>query len=482
MIRRRKNAARGFVFALEIEYHRAITKKGGEVVRFLAQFSASPHSRLTSFWHDAQVTETWLQSLGHQVSERRLHLRARSRRQLLPWLRFQHLPLRLEGWLESMEVPVTVRYLIPFLGRPGMLLISIPCGGESLVEWRPGQVLVRAPRDSWVWDAVEDVWDPASWHSEDEIEWWIDGRPHHAERLSWGTAEHRTLGAGFEEWRLDADDGMWEAVDGRFLDLAQRLGTRPMKVHWSRESMPIREELIGVGVRFTAISMDVIDTGELVDQLQQMPEPLGLKVSQEWTIPHWNQYWETTLWLRRFQGASRLEAFYRPRRPDFSVTASAWRSVRREIRQLPILHVRPLTLDVVGKTTWGALSEEAARYRNLERLEDYLKAVKWPDLEGSWPGSRLRFDAESSWHLVPLESQTGRWVLADNRGLSITVEWPAHSHPVHVSVRIGTTSGVSVLTHTPYSRQIRHWRFWAEVILRAVIPALDGFDLDDEKP
>lgn len=439
-------------------------------MRYLAQFSEAPRTGSRSFWQDAEATEEWLHREGRQVASRRLTLRARGTRALEPWLKFQTKPLVIDAWLDPMETRVTWSYLVRFLAELGPERIWVPCGDDAWVGWTGRQLVIRAARESWLWALAEDVWDPASWSDRQELEWWAEGRLQHAVQLPWGISEQRGWLTGWEEWTVSAEH---DRLTPLWLKLAERLGSRPVRVKWLQETPPARESLLGLKARYITCDLTSLGDGpNWLEHLSQSPEPHHVRTQALWSVPEWSADWATVMTLRRVQRGTRLEATYTPRRP---LDADMWRSLQRERRRIPILQIRPLVLNQPSESAWQYLETEAERHHQIERLTGYLKATPWPSAPLK-PSPRIRL--RDGWSIKRWASQTGLWVL-DYRGtVEVHVEWPTEAHPGNVGV---TVPGVAPIPMTEwvrasrFKRLSRNRRYWAAWIDQVLMPVLEGF-------
>lgn len=445
-------------------------KKVGCGLQFLAQFSQAPPSRRVSFWQDAVDTERWLESLSKEVSHRQLVLSARTWRHLAPWREWQRSALMLQGWLHPMEIQLTWKYLLNFLAEQGPDAVFIPCGGDAWVSWAPGEIVVRAPRESWIWAMVENAWDPASWQALDEIEWWMGGRPQHARRFSWGIAEYGTVAPGWEEWRLTGES---LALSEKWRELAERLGARPVKVRWRQEHFGGQEKLLGLPIRVGHMELLARPMGpEHIRQLASGPEPVGVKARLEWSVPQWNPFWQAQITLRRWHQSARLDARFGPTSGD---TGAALREMRREIRKLPILSVSPLPADLPGGSAWSRLCYVARQHHRLESLTRTLSQRVWPAMR---PGcGRIRLP-QGDWRILPVESRSGLWVIGRSDGLRIGCVLPHHEHPGNLFVRLPATQGVTLWELDPrhtVDRYQKDWRYWAALVVNHLVPEVDAW-------
>ncbi|MDA8204995.1 MAG: hypothetical protein M0Z36_02930 [Thermaerobacter sp.] len=438
-------------------------------MRYLAQFSEAPRTETRSFWQDAEETEEWLDREGRRVQGRRLTMRARGIRALEPWLGFQTKPLSIDAWLDPMETAVTWTYLVRFLADVGPERVWIPCGEDAWVGWTGRQVVIRAARESWLWALAEDVWDPASWSDRHELEWWSEGRLQHAVKLPWGLSEQRGWLTGWEEWTLTAEESRLTPL---WLKLAERLGSRPVRVKWMQELPPARESMLGLRARY--ITCDLTSQGQAGDwtRLAQSPEPQHIRTQAVWSIPEWSQDWSTVMTLRRVQRGTRLETTYTPRRP---LGPDMWRSLQRERRQIPILQIRPVVLTPGAHDRWQQLLGEAQTHHRLEQLTQFLRSAEWPS-EPLTPQSRVRL--RSGWAIKRWASQTGLWVLDYKQQVEVHVEWPTEAHPGNVGVTVPGAAPLSMsewVRASRFKRLSRDRRYWASWIDQALMPILERF-------
>lgn len=446
-------------------------------MRYLAQFSEAPRARTHSFWQDALNTEAWLASEGKHVAERQLTMKARGVRALTPWLPFQSQPLAIDAWLDPMDIAVTWRYLVQFLAQMGPERVWIPCGDDSWVGWTGQQLTIRAARESWLWALVEDVWDPASWTSVEEREWWSEGRIQHARRLPWATSEQRSWMTGWEEWTLSREPGTNDAVALTKLwsGLAERLGARPIRVKWLQEQASDEEKILGIRARY--VSCDLIVQGDdrhWLDGLDATPEPFRIRTQATWRVPNWSEGWSTTMTLRRVQRGSRLEATYSP---DGPLSPRGWRALQRERRQIPILQMRPLSSEMASPSRWQALADEAQSHHDREQLSGFLQSCAWPKLTD--PVSRLRLS--DRWTIWRWGSQTGLWVLRSTSGLEVHIEWPTTTHPGHLGVSVAGAPPIAMsewVRQSGFKRLSHDTRYWGNWVVRVLLPMLEVFEAE----
>ena len=439
-------------------------------MRYLAQFSEAPRTGARSFWDDARATEEWLNREGRRVDVRRLTLRARGIRALEPWLNHQSRPLTIDAWLDPMETAVTWAYLVQFLAEMGPERIWVPCGDDAWVGWTGRQLIIRASRDSWLWALAEDVWDPASWSERTELEWWSEGRLQHAVRLPWGISEQRGWLTGWEEWTLSADRSRLTPL---WLKLAERLGSRPLRVKWQEERAPQRESLLGLKARY--ITCDLISQGlspEWLDHLTHSAEPLHVRTQLMWSVPQWSEDWSTVMTLRRVQRGTRLETTYTPRR---GLGRDTWRSLQRERRQIPILQIRPLVLTPSSQDRWPELEQEAARHQRLEQLAHHVASYDWPK-----PGvkQQQRIRLRPGWQIERWASQAGLWVLSHSGGAQVHIEWPTEAHPGNIGITVRGAAPIPMsdwVRQSRFKRLTREKRYWALWIDQILMPALESF-------
>lgn len=445
-------------------------------MRYLAQFSEAPRTGTPSFWRDAAATEAWLFNQGKRVHNRRLVMRARSTRTLEPWLKFQTQPLAIDAWLDPMETTVTWNYLIRFLAEMGPERIWVPCGDDSWVGWTRNRLTIRAARESWLWSLAEDIWDPAGWSDRSELEWWADSRLQHAVKLPWGISEQRSWPTGWEEWTLDASA---DSLTPLWLTLADRLGTRPLRVKWLQESAPPSESLLGLKARYISCDLTSSSQGaqsikrsQWLDDLSHSPEPLHVRTQAVWSIPEWSPDWATVMTLRRVQRGTRLETTYSPREP---MGRAPWQSLQRERRQIPILQIRPLVMATGPNDNWERLEREASSYRVQEELTAYLQSAEWPI---SNPAAQARTRLAPDWSIKRWASQPGLWVLGYKDVLEVHVEWPTAAHPGNIGVGVVGAAPISMnewVRGSRFKRLNRDRRYWARWTTSALMPMLERF-------
>ncbi|MCY0879834.1 MAG: hypothetical protein OWU84_12965 [Firmicutes bacterium] len=439
-------------------------------MRYLAQFSEAPRTHVRSFWHDALSTEEWLAAEGKTVTERRVVLRARGLRALDPWLPYQSQPLTIDAWLDPMETAVTWQYLVEFLAEFGPERIWVPCGEDAWVGWTAQEISVRAARASWLWALVEDVWDPASWSPDAELEWWADGRLQHAVRVGPIISEQRSWMTGWDEWTLVSESR--HALLPLWLKLVQRLGARPLRVQW-RQELPVHgEHLLGIPARF--VSCDLVvghpRQGSWRQLLRVLPEPRHVRAHMSWVIPVWNQDWATVMTLRRVQRGSRLEATYTPRG---ALSVASWRVLQGDRRRIPILQIRPLVRPPAGPKRWAGLEKEAQSFHDRDDLLRCLVEAPWPVLQEPVP-RRLRLRA--GWTLWRWASQPGLWVVRWGESIEVHVEWPTHAHPGNIGIVVNGLAPIAMSDWVRVSRFERFtadWRYWAHWINAILLPLLE---------
>lgn len=447
-------------------------------MRYLAQFSEAPQAkRVQSFWSDAKATEDWLLSAGKVVEDRTLVMRARGLRALQPWLAYQTQPLMIDAWLDPMELSATWNYVGPFLVGLGPERIWIPCGEDAWVGWMPGHIVVRAARQSWVWALVEDVWDPASWHIDQELEWWSEGRIQRAQRMDWGVVEQRSWLTGWEEWTLASNQTSHDESDERFIQfwfrLVDRLGDRPVRVKWLQETASLKEQLLGIDVRYVSCELTIKGNHPTwMEALLETQEPAHVRVQATWKIPTWAARWSTDVTLRRVQRGSRLEATYSPRTDD---SLHAWMELRREQRQIPILQIRPLSLPVKHAGRWEDLEREYGDHQRRDALLRFLKTYRWrtPSLSEA---SRVR--VPPGWTINRFESQPGLWVAESRHGIKAQIEWPTSAHPGHLGIIVGGVAAIPMsdwIRQADFNRLNINPRYWAQWATEILLPALDRF-------
>ncbi len=405
-----------------------------------------------------------------QVETRKLMIRARGIRPLMPWLAFQTAPLGIDAWLDPMEIGVTWTYLVQFLGELGPERVWIPCGEDSWVGWSPKRLTIRAARDSWLWLLAEDVWDPAAWSHGQELEWWAEGRPQHAVRLPWGTSEQRSWSTGWEEWTVR---GEANHINALWLALAPRLGARPLRVKWRQEVAPASETLLGLKARY--IACDLVSDGgrdsEWLNRIGESPEPLYVRTQAIWTIPEWTEHWSTIMTLRRVQRGTRLEATYSPRQP---MRRESWKSLQRERRRIPILQMRPLVLGGGSKDLWEQLTQESEGCQRQDRLIKFLNSTHWPSLGASCSRVRLA----PGWSIKRWASQVGLWVIEYQDLLEVSIEWPSSAHPGNIAISSNGATPVSMnewVRASHFHRLNRDPRYWAHWISSVFLPVLQKF-------
>ncbi len=442
-------------------------------MRYLAQFSEAPRTGAVSFWADAQATEDWLAQEGKQVENRRVTIRARGVRALEPWLLFQTQPLTIDAWLDPMEATITWAYLVQFLAEIGPDRIWIPCGADSWVGWEPERLTIHAPSQSWLWTLTEEIWDPAGWEDREELEWWSDGRPQNAVKLSWGILQHRSWNTGWEEWRLSSDRTHLTPL---WIKLAGQLGSRSCRVRWRQESPSSGETLLGLRCRY--VTCDLTTTGERgvkwLNRLTASPEPIRVRAQAEWSIPRWTEDWATTMTLRRVQRGTRLESTYTPRRP---MGPESWLSLRRDRRQVPILQIRPLILMSHEMAEWDQLEQEALSHQHQEQFLTYLKTAAWPEGDFLAPARRVRL--AQGWTIKRWASQPGLWVLGYGDTLEVQVEWPTPAHPGNIAIGITGAAPLPMnswagISHFKRLNRDRH--YWSRWIAEVLLPILERFE------
>lgn len=440
-------------------------------MRYLAQFSEAPKTGMRSFWEDAEATEGWLMHEGRQVSQRELTLRARTMRALRPWLHAQNKPLTIDAWLDPMEITVTWHYLINFLADLSPNRIWIPCGNDSWVGWTPGQLVIRATRQSWLWAIVEDVWDPAGWQERCELEWWADGRLQHVVRVPWGISEQRVWSTGWEEWTLTADP---EHLRPLWLGMAERLGARPLRVRWSQETLPVDETLLGLRARYLTCELTVSGRGpDWLTPLLWTPQPTHVRAQAVWAMPKWHPEWAIVMTLRRVQRGTRLETTYTPRG---TIGPQVWKSLQRERRQIPILQIRPLFSHVQTDDLWERLQSEAGRHHRQELLAQHLKAATWPSIPTT---DCRRIRLRPGWSIRRWASQPGLWVIGNDADVEVAIEWPTEAHPGNIGVGVANTDAIAMnewIRNSHFQRLSRNRHYWAHWINQVLLPVLEQFD------
>lgn len=438
-------------------------------MRYLAQFSEAPRSGVSSFWQDAAATEDWLYLLGKSLGQRRLTMRARTTRTLKPWYAFQTQPLVIEGWLDPMETTVTWNYLVRFLAELALERVWVPCGEDSWIGWTGDKLTIRAARESWLWTLAEDIWDPAGWAERTELEWWAEGRLQHAVRLPWGLSEQRSWPTGWEEWTLTAAR---DSLLPLWVKLADRLGSRPLRVKWLQEEPRDEEALLGLPARF--ISCDLTGMGDAgwLERLSASAEPVHVRTQATWSLPEWSANWSTLLTLRRVQRGTRLEATYTPRRP---MGRQLWQSLQRERRQIPMLQMRPLALNVTPGDLWERLCRESEMYRHQESLTRFLQNAAWPETAPDLP-ARLR--PPGGWTIQRWASQPGLWVVGLANRVEVHIEWPTAAHPGNIGIAVAGAAPISMnewVRASRFKRLSRNRRYWAGWIHQVLTPVLEQF-------
>lgn len=451
-------------------------------MRYLAQFSEAPRIRNQSFWEDAESTEWWLRHEGKEVQTRELTMRSRGTRALDPWFRFQSTPLVIDAWLDPMDIAVTWSYLVRFLAELGPLRVWIPCGDDAWVGWTGQQLTIRAARESWLWALVEDVWDPASWPCDQELEWWAEGRIQHARRLPHLVSEQRGWMTGWEEWTLSpliSEGTAKSRLTALWVSLAERLGARPVRVKWRQETPPNDgEKLLGIPARYVSCDLKIhgYEAGWLRG-LGETPDPMKIRTQAVWTIPEWSHVWATSVTLRRVQRGTRLEATYQP---TAALDRAAWRDLQHDRRQVPILQIRPLARGPAEPVRWRALEDEAFSHRRREQLTTLLQQYRWPPADVE-PGARIRLQAP--WVIWRWGSQSGLWVLQLPGGLEVHIEWPTESHPGNVGIVIPGAPPIAMsewVRKSGFKRLSHDTRYWASWVAGVLLPVLEEWDQRDQ--
>lgn len=441
-------------------------------MQFLAQISKAPTAHKSSYWEDVARTEQWLGSLHKQVTHRTLWLHARTVDHLLPWLDLQRRPLTLEGWLLPMEVGATWRYLHDFLAGQGPDEMGIPCGGDSLVVWRPGHIALRAPRDSWVWVALDHVWPRAAGPCLDALAWHQDTRTHQGRRYAWGHVEQQIMANGWEERTVRAERGGEGTVENIWQHLLTRLGTRAVRIQWRQELPGPSVRLLGLPVRLSRVDLRVeTDTPWDGRIAGTWPEPSGLKVRAEWEVPRWNAHWATRVRLRRFKDGSRLEAVYVT---EAHAAPEAQRLLCQERRRLPIFTLETVHPSHPGRR-WTDLERRASEAGRLDALARATRLVAWPRPAAVQYPRRLR-PAWPGWRVSRLESTAGRWTWVHlPTDIRITIDLPQPGSPGNLNVALPGAPGLTMRDLDPEVKIDRFhsdWRYWVYLALEYLMPTV----------
>ncbi|MCY0880595.1 MAG: hypothetical protein OWS74_01240 [Firmicutes bacterium] len=453
-------------------------------MQYIAQLSSAATSHRSSFWRDVLNTEQWLNSLHQRPLQRTLILETRSLKNLSPWLAASRDPIRLEGWIGTMETLLTWRYIHQFLGADKFIEFSISCGSDAFVSWSPSVIVVRAPRQSWIWDALETAWDPAAWPWQDHVEWDENDRLHQAHRLPWGAVMQRNVAYGIEEWVIAAatdNDDHEQQLRFWWQALAARLGTRPVKIRWVEEKIPSKDTILELPVRLSRVHATIrnLPWTRWQTLLQQWPEPDQIKTAMQWDFPEWNAHWTTRIILKKWRQSSRLQAEYHPigKEAPADVTPEAVRILRQEMHTIPIFQVQPVANAAPHQSVWDHWAETADSHHQLNRLRRHLSAALWPKDQKEVLPVRIRFNAQY-WQLLRLESFHGTWVLKHRAyDLRVLINWPQHSHPGALAVqwknaRIGLHQ---IDPHCRIDRYCHHWRYWADVVACHLLPDIEQF-------
>lgn len=443
-------------------------------MQFVAHISQEGPQRTQSFWDDIQQTDDWLAALGKEVTGRRLTIRSRSLRQLTPWEAAINQPLKLEGWLTPMSVDLTWRYLVEFLVQQGPDHLLIPVEGDAHVAWDGRLLTIQAPRHSWLWRTIEEVWNPFAWSPTATEEWWEGHEPFFAQRYGWGFMSQTTPRPLWEEWQLGADQGHECLLQALFTSLLTRLGARRVRVRWHQETFPHAELLLGLPIRLREITLDIVDPQLLLPPHRRLGMT-GLKSYMAWEIPRWNSQFSNTLILRRWRHDSRLEAHYRVVNPISGHEASH-RAFRQERHMLPIFRWYPVQKTPLSRS-WHDTVERARAHQRLDQLASFLSSRPWPTPRGSEEiPSRLRFD-HTLWRQDPIRSQPGTWVYTHRAGPEVVVSWPKHEHPGHLAIQwtgSATSQGLEVIDPTrTIATQTKNWRYWAWLMTQHVMPLIE---------
>jgi hypothetical protein len=430
---------------------------------------------MRGFWPDVEQTEEWLQSLHKDVTTRSLILKGRSIAQLEPWLPWIRAPLEIEGWLNPMEVHLTWRYLLQFLVASGPDAIVIPCGGDAVVSWTPGAITIRAPHDTWVWAYAIDSWDPAGWAVTDRVEWWEHGRLQQAARTPWGLFEQWQYPYGMEEWRLIADAPFFGRILAWWEQLAERLGTRPVKVSWRQEPEHSPHSILGLPVRVNWFGLKIsAEQPEFWSAVRTWPEPKGLRAEMQWWSPLWNEFWGTKVTLRRWRQSTRLEAQYTLLRG--TLQKRAVKLIRQEMHRFPIFHMQAVIASQIryDAQTWQGLEERAHASQIKEELIAQLRQYPWPVVANFDPAGRIRLP--EGWMIDRLSSHKGVWTLRhQDRPVRVQVFWPRKQHAGNITVIVANQVNATLQDLDPHAlidRFSSNRRYWVHVVAKHLLPAL----------
>lgn len=373
-----------------------------------------------------------------------------------------------------MSVDLTWRYLVQFLLAQGPDHLLIPIDQDAHIGWDGHLLTIRAPRQSWLWRTIADVWNPLSWQPIDMEEWWEGHDPFLAQRFSWGHWSQTTPQPSWEEWQLAAHRGFEFILEDLFSSLVARLGARRVRVRWHQETIPKSERLLGLPIRLQEVTLHIVDP-HLAGWPSLRPGLVGLKAHMTWEIPRWNSQFANTLVLSRWGQTSRLEAHYRLL--DFvSGHEASHRAFRQERHVLPIFRWYPVKKSPISRS-WHQTVQRARNYQRLDRLATFLASHPWPQLgvDEALP-ARLRFD-RSIWHRNPIHSQPGTSVYTHRSGPEVMVFWPQGEHPGYVSIQWSATSGsrgIEILDPLrTIVRETKNWRYWAWLITEHVMPLVE---------
>lgn len=452
-------------------------------MQFVAHISQEGTQRNQSFWHDVAETDDWLARLGKEVVHRHLTVRARSLRQVTPWDSVINQPIQLEGWLTPMAVGLTWRYLVEFLVPKGPDHLLIPVDADAHIEWDGHLLTIEAPRQSWLWRTIEEVWDPFSWPAINVEEWWEGHDPFLAQRFAWGFMLQTSPRPLWEQWQLSANRGHELVLQKLFTRLVSALGDRRMRVRWHQESLPAAELLLGLPIRLREITLRIADPDPRLWQRHHIGL-MGLKAHMAWEIPRWSHQFANTLILRRWRHDSRLEAHYRVVDAVFG-SEDSHRAFRQERHLLPIFTWYAVEQAPVSHS-WPDTVGRAAIHQRLDQLATFMDSRPWPQLgvHDTLP-TRLRFD-RSLWRHDPIRSQPGVWVFLHESGAEVVVSWPKHEHPGHLAVRwagIQTTHGIKILDPVgPSVKGAQGWRYWAWLTTHHAMPLVEEWARQNIEP